>query len=116
MAWELWFAPGAERDYERLDHSLRKQVAAAISKVANNPLPNSEGGYGQPLGIRNSGNLTGALRIKLRTSGLRVVYLLDRRERTMLIVAIGQRDSGKVYGVAKRRMTGSVFYMRFPRS
>ena len=54
------------------------QVLKAIEKVSQNPLPNYEGGYGKPLGNRVASQLAGYYKIKLRKSGLRVVYSIVR--------------------------------------
>ena len=64
------------KDLKNLDQSQRYQVVKAIDKVSENPLPDSEGGYGKPLGSKSGKNLTGYLKIKLRKLGMRVVYLV----------------------------------------
>lgn len=48
--WELSFLPEAREDLRALDGSQRIRVVKAIAKVQSNPLPSSEGGYGNPLG------------------------------------------------------------------
>ena len=50
MAWDIVYHEMARKDLHRLDKSQRAQVLKAIEKVARNPLPNHEGGYGKPLG------------------------------------------------------------------
>ena len=49
MTWELKYLPEAEEDMKKLDHSQQLVVRKAIQKVQQNPLPNSEGGFGKPL-------------------------------------------------------------------
>ena len=78
-------------------------VAKAIDKVLTNPFPMSEGGYGKPLGSRSGRNLTGLLKIKLKSAGLRVVYKLVRTETEMIIVVIGARADEEVYDTAAER-------------
>ena len=48
--WDVEFTEEAEKDRATLDRSQRLQVDKAIYKVSQNPLPQSEGGYGKPLG------------------------------------------------------------------
>jgi mRNA interferase RelE/StbE len=77
--WQVEYLQDAVEDLKRLDHSQRLQVLKAIEKVSGNPLPQNEGGYGKPLGNRNSTRLAGFLKIKLKRLGLRVVYKLVKR-------------------------------------
>lgn len=104
MAWEVLFGKEARRDVEKLGEPRRSHVRAAIEKVARNPLPASEGGYGKPLGSRAGGNLTGLLKIKLRGDGIRIAYRLERREDRMVVV-VGVRDDNEVYRMALKRLS-----------
>lgn len=67
--WVVKFIPEAKRDLKKLDNSLKKQVLAGIRKVSENPLPQSEGGYGKPLGNSGGTNLVGFFKIKYRGIG-----------------------------------------------
>lgn len=86
MSWTLEYLPEAEKDLKALDGSQRLLVLKAIKKVQQNPLPAEENGYGKALGNHRSTNLAGFLKIKLRASGLRVVYQLRRTETEMLVI------------------------------
>jgi len=100
MSWDLIYLPEAEKDLLKLDNSLLKSVRKTINRVAENPLPKSEGGYGKPLG----GNLAGCNKIKLRDIGLRVVYKLKRIENKMLVIVISARADGEAYTEAEKRI------------
>ena len=102
--WKVTFLPQAEADRKSLDGSVRKQVDKAILKVSENPLPASEGGYGKPLGNKNAVNLTGLLKVKLKASGIRIVYQLIREEGMIKIIIIGIREDNEVYREAAERM------------
>ena len=65
MKWEVKYLPEVLEDLRRLDGSQRILVLKAIEKVRENPLPDTEGGYGKPLGSRNASNLSGFLKIKI---------------------------------------------------
>ena len=104
MNWEVSYLPEALADLRQLDGSQRILVLKAIEKVRGNPLPDTEGGYGKPLGHRGRTNLTGFLKIKLRGSGLRVVYQLIRVHERMLLVVIGAREDDEVYDMAQQRV------------
>ena len=78
--WELSFLPEAREDLRALDGSQRIRVEKAIAKVQSNPLPSSEGGYGNPLGNKR-----------------------ERIEHAMRIVVIGVRSDDAVYREAQKR-------------
>ena len=104
MTWEYRLIPEAVKDLKKLDGSQRKQVIKALDKLMTNPLPKSQGGYGSPFGNKNGVDLTGFLKIKLRGSGLRIVYKLVRIEGVAYVIIIGARAEAEVYEAAKRRI------------
>ena len=104
MSWKLKYLPEVEKDLRSLSRSRQLVVDKAIKKVLENPLPQSEGGYGKPLGHKGTSNLTGYLKIKLRDDGIRIVYRLIRIEGEMLVVVIGIREDEEVYDIASRRI------------
>lgn len=102
--WEIEYIPAALEDLRSLDRSQQLQVLKAIEKVSANPLPNSEGGLGKPLGSHSGANLTGYLKIKLLKLGLRVVYRVVRENNVMRIIVISVRDDETVYKLARDRI------------
>ena len=105
MTWTVEFHDKAKKEFDGLNSSPKTQVAKAIKKVSQNPLPHSEGGHGKPLGNNQSSKLAGCLKIKLRNIGLRVVYQLVRKNATMKIIIISIRDDDKVYKEADSRIS-----------
>ena len=109
MNWKVNYLPEALKDLKNLDGSQRILVQKAIRKVQDNPLPESEGGYGKPLGNKNGTNLANLLKIKLRGAGIRIVYKLEKTKYGMLVVVIGVREDDEVYQEAeKRRIKNSI--------
>ena len=104
MAWAVVFHDKAKKEFDKLNGSPKAQAAKAIHKVSLNPLPQSEGGYGKPLGNNQSSKLAGCLKIKLKGIGLRVVYQLVRDDAMMKIIIISVRDDDKVYKEAENRI------------
>ena len=104
MGWNIEYLPEAVEDLAGLDRSQRMLVLKAIQKVSQNPLPNTEGGFGKPLGSHNGINLTGYMKIKLLSQGLRVVYRLIREGEIMRVIVISVRDDGTVYRLARERI------------
>lgn len=103
MSWRVIYLPEVSKDYDNLDGCQRIFVRKAIQKVSANPLPSEEGGYGKALGNHSGTKLFGLLKIKLKSSGIRVVYKLIRTENEMLIVIIGARANNEVYQLAQKR-------------
>ena len=104
MSWEVEYLPEAHQDLKNLDGSQKNLVLKAIKKVKQNPLPIYEGGYGKPLGNKNGTDLSGFLKVKLKSAGLRVVYKVVRQDDKMLIIVIGARADEEVYGIAQKRI------------
>ena len=105
MSWNVKYLPEALDDFRKLDGSQKILVRKAIQKVCQNPLPETEGGYGKLLGNKSSTNLTGFLKIKLRGAGLRTVYQLIRQGDYMLVIVIGVREDEEVYEIAQKRIS-----------
>lgn len=103
MSWTVSYLPEARKDMRDLDGSPRMLVRKAIQKVSQNPLPASGGGLGKPLGSKSGSDLTGLLKIKLRSAGIRVVYKVVRQDDETLIIVIGARADDEVYDIARQR-------------
>lgn len=104
MNWDVKYLPEALDDLRKLDGSQKILIRKAIQRVCKNPLPESEGGYGKFLGNKNSTNLSGFLKIKLRGAGLRIVYQLIRHDEYMLVIVIGAREDDEVYALSQKRI------------
>ena len=99
MAWEIKYHPLAKEELARLDGSVRKIVLKGIIKVSANPKPQSEGGYGKPLGNKAINDLTGLLKIKYRDIGIRVVYKKLESEVSPDEKIISEKEYMKVSGL-----------------
>lgn len=104
MSYELTYLSEAIDDMEKLDGSQRKMVRKALRKLKDNPLPQTEGGYGQWLGNKQGSNLSGFLKVKLRGAELRIVYTLKRENEKILIIIIGAGEDEEVYELAEKRI------------
>ncbi len=103
MKWSVLYLPEADKDVSSLSRARQVLVWKAIKKVQENPLPQSEGGYGKPLGNKLGLNLTNLLKIKLRGEGIRIVYKLIKTESQMLVIVVGVREDEEVYEIAHAR-------------
>ena len=103
MTWEVRYTEEAKKDFAALDGSQKILVKKAIEKVQQNPLPNTEGGYGKPLGNKSGTNLTNLMKIKFRNLGIRVVYKVERVDGVMKIIVVSARTDEQVYKEAAKR-------------
>lgn len=101
--WRDEYTREAVDDIRRLGEPRGTRVKKAIAKVLRNPLPITEGGYGEPLGNKCGNNLTGLFKVKLRGDGIRIVYRLERVDKVMRVVIVSIRDDMAVYREAARR-------------
>ena len=104
MNWNVMYLPEAEKDLKDLDGSQRILVLKAIKKIQQNPVSQNEGGYGKPLGNKNGNNLSGFLKVKLKSAGLRIVYKTVKVNGMMLVIVIGARADDEVYDIAAKRI------------
>ncbi len=102
--WNIMYTDESAKDRDFLDYSVRRQVNKAIEKVAKNPLPKNEGGYGEPLGNKHGFDLTGLYKIKLKRHGIRIIYQLIKVGDTMQIIVIAARADDEVYKIAAQRL------------
>lgn len=105
MSWNVQYLPEALDDLRKLDGRQKLLIRKAIQKVCQNPLLETEGGYGKLLGNKGGTNLSGFLKIKLRGAGLRIVYQLIRQGDHMPVIVIGAREDEQVYEIAQKRIS-----------
>ncbi len=93
MIYNLKFLPTALKEWKKLDNSIRKQLQKKLKERLLYPhIPGSE-----LSGFKN------IYKIKLRSSGYRLVYEVIDKEICVLVIAIGKRNRGEVYHQIKKR-------------
>ncbi len=99
MAYRIEFLPDAEKDFDALDGSIRKEVAKKIDALADNPF------LGKPLGNKFGLDLTGFYKLYIAKKRYRIVYrLIGKYIEVIEIVGIGKRDKEEVYKLVARRL------------
>ena len=68
-------------------------------------MPQSERGYGKPLGNKDGTNLTVHFKIKLREARPRMIYQLIRIKNTMKMIVICVRDDDMICRLAQKRIS-----------
>lgn len=93
MTYRLKFLPIALKEWRKLDNSVKSQFKKKLEEVLKQPEI-------QANRLRKFDN---HYKIKLRSSGYRLVYEVINEEIIVLVIAIGKRDGDKIYEVAKIR-------------
>ena len=93
MGYELKFLPPALREWEKLGDTIRLQFKKKLSERLQYPVVPADRLHGFP----------NHYKIKLRSSGYRLVYEVAAEEITVYVIAVGKRDGSAVYKQAKKR-------------
>jgi mRNA interferase RelE/StbE len=99
MVYKIEFLPDAEKDFDALDGSIRKEVTKKIDALADNPF------LGKPLGKKYGVDLTGFYKLYVSKKKYRIVCrLIGKHIEVIEIVGIGKRDKEEVYKLVARRL------------
>jgi len=99
MAYKIELLPDAEKDFNSLDKSVRKEASKKIDTLSKNPF------LGKPLGNKFGINLTGFYKLYFAKKKYRVVYrLIGEHIEIIEIFGIGKRDKEEIYKLAAKRL------------
>ena len=93
MSYELRFRKEAKKEWDALGATIRSQLKKKLAERLENPHVPAD----RLRGAKNR------YKIKLRSSGYRLVYELRDMELIVAVVAVGRRERNSVYRVAARR-------------
>ena len=92
--YKLEFHVLAKKEWDKLDSSLKEQFKKQLEKRLVTPhIPSA----------LLSRELEGCYKIKLRTSGYRLVYEVVDKRLTVIVIAVGKRDKDEAYQKAVKR-------------
>ena len=94
-SYRVQFLPLAKLEWDKLDGSIRSQFAKVLLRRLDAPRVPSAALSSMP----------DCYKIKLRTSGFRLVYQVQDDSLVLLTIAVGKRDKSAVYEAAKVRLT-----------
>lgn len=84
----------ALKEWQKLDKAIQQQFAKKLKKCCENPhVPSAK-----LRGIKD------CYKIKLRTSGFRLVYQVIDDTLVIAVVAVGKRERSEVYNLASERL------------
>lgn len=94
MTYKLLFKVEAEKEWRKLDSSIRKQFKKKLIERMDNPhVPTAK-----------LSNMPNCYKIKLRSAGFRLVYEVRDNELVISVVAVGKRERNSVYKIAVKRI------------
>ncbi len=93
MSYKLKFIPTALKEWRRLDNSIREILKKKLKERLIAPRVPAD----RLSGFENH------YKIKLRSSGYRLVYEVSEDEICVLVIAVGKRDKNIVYKKAQKR-------------
>lgn len=95
MTYHIEFIPSSEKEFRKLDISLRKQFVEKLKERAENPRVESA----KLRGMKD------CYKIKLRNAGYRLVYQVIDERIVVKVIAVGKRDRSDVYNKAQLRLS-----------
>ena len=94
MSYELEFLPSALKEWHKLGSTVKIQFKKKLTERLQSPVVASDALH----------RLDNHYKIKLRSSGYRLVYRVDQEKITIIVVAIGKRERSAVYKAAINRL------------
>ncbi len=94
MSYSLEFHPKALKEWKNLDQSIKLQFHKKLKERLENPRVPKDKLHG----------FENVYKIKLRTIGYRLAYMVKDAEIVVYVVSIGKRENNKVYEKLQERM------------
>lgn len=94
MTYKLVFKQDADKEWKKLDSTIKSQFKKKLKERLINPRIES---------ARLNG-LKDCYKIKLRSAGYRLVYQVRDTEIIVSVVAVGKRDRNQVYKISAKRI------------
>jgi mRNA interferase RelE/StbE len=97
MKYKIFFHPDAAREVVGLDKREKLLVLKQINKLSLMP------GQGKKLGNKQGFDLSGYRKMYVDKKKIRIVYKIVEEKILVQVIAVGKRDSMKVYKKAANR-------------
>ncbi|WP_223533391.1 MULTISPECIES: type II toxin-antitoxin system RelE family toxin [unclassified Pseudomonas] len=94
MTYSLEFDARALNEWQKLGDTVRQQLKKKLVEILNNPRIEANRLHGFP----------DCYKVKLRSSGYRLVYQVIDQEITVFVVAVDKREREQVYRKAAGRL------------
>lgn len=94
MSYSLAFRESALKEWKKLDPPIREQFKKKLAERLERPRVESARLSGMP----------DCYKIKLKSAGYRLVYQVEDKTVTVVVVAVGRRERNFVYKIAVKRV------------
>jgi mRNA interferase RelE/StbE len=94
MSFDLQFLPSALKEWKKLSGPIRDQLKKKLVERLGTPRVPKDALHG----------LRDHYKIKLSSAGYRLVYRVEDQIVTVTVVAVGKREGGEVYEIARKRL------------
>ncbi len=94
MTYDLEFDKRALKEWKKLGQTVKEQFKKKLAQVLINPI----------IETNRLRDLPDCYKIKLRTSGYRLVYQVQDHRVVVFVVAVGKRENEKAYNDANKRV------------
>ena len=94
MTYSLAFRESALKEWKKLDPPIREQFKKKLAERLERPRVESARLSGMP----------DCYKIKLKSAGYRLVYQVEGRTVTVVVVAVGRRERNFVFKIAVKRV------------
>jgi len=93
MSYKLKFLPSALKEWNKIGATIREQLKKKLKERLDEPIVPAD----RLTGFKNH------YKIKLRSAGYRLVYEVDQKEISVIVITVGKRERSDVYIQAKKR-------------
>ncbi|RSM28390.1 type II toxin-antitoxin system mRNA interferase toxin, RelE/StbE family [Aeromonas salmonicida] len=94
MNYVLSFDERALKEFQSLDSSIREQLKKKLKNILVNPM----------IEAKKLRSFKNCYKIKLQSSGYRLVYQVDEKTKEVCVVAVAKREKEAAYTNAQRRL------------
>lgn len=94
MSYSLAFRESALKEWKKLDPPIREQFKKKLAERLERPRVESARLSGMP----------DCYKIKLKSAGYRLVYQVEDKTVTVVVVAVGRRERNFIYKLAAKRV------------
>jgi len=93
-SYEVAFVPSARREWDKLGATLKAQFHKKLQERAHHPhVPGDK-----------LAHMPDCYRIKLRSSGYRLIYEVEDKRLVVMVLSVGRREGSESYKKAAQRM------------
>ena len=95
MIYKLEFKRSALKEWKKLSHIVQQQFKKKLEQRLHNP-------HVPTAALSGASNL---YKVKLRQLGYRLVYSVNDKTVTVIVIAVGKRNKAQVYNIAMQRLS-----------